>query len=96
MEIEKLLEDLSEDRVERIKEGRLDQSRTIRKFFLNSALRKTAVSMCAGETDDPVTSDIKRLIWLPGSLHGKTGFKVEIFSLDVPVLSYLLGEKLCV
>ncbi len=78
----KLLEDLSEERVTRIKEGRLDQSKTIRKFFLNSALRKTAVSMSAGETDEPVTCDIKRLIRLPGSLHGKTGFKVEKIALD--------------
>jgi len=29
-----------------------------------------------GESDEPVTSDIKRLIRLPSSLHGKTGFKV--------------------
>jgi len=29
-----------------------------------------------GETDEPVTSDIKRLIRLPSSLHGKTGFQV--------------------
>ena len=77
---EKLLEDLSEERVERIKEGRLDQSKTIRKFFLNNALRKTAVSIASGETDEPVTCDIKRLIRLPGSLHGKTGFKVEEIS----------------
>jgi len=79
---EKLLDDLSEERVKRIKEGRLDQSKTIRKFFLNSALRKTAVSMSAGETDEPVTCDVKRLIRLPGSLHGKTGFKVEKIKLD--------------
>ena len=73
---EKLLEDLSDVRVRRIKEGRLDQSKTIRKFFLNNALRKTAVSISAGETDEPVTCDVKRLIRLPGSLHAKTGFKV--------------------
>ena len=79
---EKLLEDLSEERVKRIKEGRLDQSKTIRKFFLNNALRKTAVSMGAGETDEPVTCDVKRLIRLPGSLHGKTGFKVVKIPLD--------------
>jgi len=79
---EKLLEDLSEERVKRIKEGRLDQSKTIRKFFLNNALRKTAVSMGAGETDEPVTCDVKRLIRLPGSLHGKTGFKVVKIHLD--------------
>jgi len=29
-----------------------------------------------GETDEPVTSDIKRLIRLPSSLHGKTGLRV--------------------
>ncbi len=29
-----------------------------------------------GETDEPVTSDIKRLIRLPSSLHGKTSFVV--------------------
>jgi DNA primase small subunit len=29
-----------------------------------------------GETDEPVTSDIKRLIRLPSSLHGKSGFEV--------------------
>jgi DNA primase small subunit len=79
---EKLLNDLSEERVRRIKEGRLDQSKAIRKFFLNNALRKTAVSMSAGETDEPVTCDVKRLIRLPGSLHGKTGFKVVKILLD--------------
>jgi DNA primase small subunit len=29
-----------------------------------------------GETDEPVTADVKRLIRLPGSLHGKTGLRV--------------------
>jgi len=79
---EKLLKDLSEDRVNRIKEGNLDQTKTIRKFFLNNALRKTAVSMSAGETDEPVTCDVKRLIRLPNSLHGKTGFKVRKIDID--------------
>jgi DNA primase small subunit len=79
---EKLLTDLSEERIKRIKEGKLDQSKTIRKFFLNNALRKTAVSMSAGETDEPVTCDVKRLIRLPGSLHGKTGFKVVELTVD--------------
>jgi len=79
---EKLLQDLSEERVKRIKEGQLDQSKMIRKFFLNNALRNTAVSMGAGETDEPVTCDVKRLIRLPGSLHGKTGFKVVKISLS--------------
>jgi len=79
---EKLLRDLSDERVKRIKDGLLDQSRIIRRFFLNSALRKTAVSMSAGETDEPVTCDTKRLIRLPSSLHGKTGLKVTRVNLD--------------
>jgi len=68
--------------VRRIKDGLLDQSKTIRKFFLNSALRKTAVSLSAGETDEPVTCDVKRLIRLPSSLHGKTGLKVVKIEVD--------------
>jgi DNA primase small subunit len=79
---EKLLQDFSEDRLHRIGEGKLDQSKTIRKFFLNNALRNTAVTMVAGETDEPVTCDVKRLIRLPGSLHGKTGFVVKKILLD--------------
>ena len=79
---EKLLQDLSDERINRIKKGQLDQTKTIRKFFLNNALRKTAVSFSSGETDEPVTCDVKRLIRLPGSLHGKTGFCVTPVTLD--------------
>jgi DNA primase small subunit len=79
---EKLVKELSEERISRIKDGLLDQSKTIRKFFLNNALRKTAVSLSAGETDEPVTCDIKRLIRLPYSLHGKTGFMVTKVTID--------------
>ena len=35
-----------------------------------------AVDLGKRETDEPVTSDIKRLIRMPGSLHGKTGLEV--------------------
>lgn len=35
-----------------------------------------------GETDEPVTSDIKRLIRLPTSLHGKTGLVVTPLKRD--------------
>lgn len=79
---ERLVAELSEERMRRIQDGLLDQSKTIRKFFLNSALRKTAVSLSAGETDEPVTCDVKRLIRLPSSLHGKTGFKVVKISVE--------------
>ncbi|MCI4349771.1 MAG: DNA primase small subunit PriS [Thermoplasmata archaeon] len=37
---------------------------------------KSAAIEVQGETDAPVTTDIHRLIRLPGSLHGGTGFRV--------------------
>jgi len=43
--------------------------------FLSIVELRVKVRM-RGETDEPVTSDIKRLIRLPSSLHGKTGFEV--------------------
>ena len=81
-EAEKLIKDLSEERIQRIQDGLLDQSKTIRRFFLNSSLRKTAVFLTAGETDEPVTCDVKRLIRLPYSLHAKTGFLVKKVNID--------------
>ena len=40
------------------------------------------MSLTAGETDEPVTCDIKRLIRLPFSLHGGTGFQVKKIDLN--------------
>jgi DNA primase small subunit len=39
-------------------------------------LPKAVAVQVQGETDAPVTTDIHRLIRLPGSLHGGTGFRV--------------------
>jgi DNA primase small subunit len=39
-------------------------------------------SRMEGQVDEPVTSDIKRLIRLPQSLHGKTGLKVVPMTRD--------------
>ncbi|MCD6409268.1 MAG: DNA primase small subunit PriS [Candidatus Verstraetearchaeota archaeon] len=39
-------------------------------------LLKAAVTQCACNIDERVTIDIKRLIRMPNSLHGKTGLKV--------------------
>ncbi|MFQ6059819.1 MAG: DNA primase catalytic subunit PriS [Thermoplasmata archaeon] len=46
-----------------------------RKGFLNRARESKS-----GKTDEPVTSDIKRLIRLPSSLHGKTGLRVVLLT----------------
>lgn len=40
------------------------------------ALEQHTMPLAKGETDEPVTADTKRLIRLPGSLHGKSGLKV--------------------
>jgi DNA primase small subunit len=41
-----------------------------------SLLEEEVKPRFSSEIDEPVTSDIKRLIRLPGSLHGKTGLRV--------------------
>lgn len=43
--------------------------------FINLVIAYSSVNL-KGETDEPVTTDIKRLIRCPGSLHGKTGLRV--------------------
>jgi DNA primase small subunit len=45
--------------------------------LLDVVLRHATVEV-QGETDAPVTTDIHRLIRLPGSLHGGTGFQVIV------------------
>jgi len=53
--------------------------------FVEEMVRKTveqAKVEVQGETDAPVTTDIHRLIRLPGSLHGGTGFRVVPLTRD--------------
>ena len=49
--------------------------------FIMSMLKDAAPRM-ASEVDKPVTPDIKRLIRLPGSVHGKTGLRVSHLTRD--------------
>lgn len=44
-------------------------------------LGKALIDQVRAIVDEPVTTDIHRLIRLPGSLHGKTGFLVKIIDL---------------
>ena len=81
-DIERLRKELTDDRIKRIERGLIDQSKFIRRFFLRTSIKKLSISSVAGETDEPVTCDIKRLIRLPTSLHGKTGFRVCEIDLD--------------
>jgi hypothetical protein len=45
-------------------------------------IREKVAMRQRGETDEPVTSDIKRLIRMPSSLHGKTGLQVVPLTRD--------------
>jgi DNA primase small subunit len=54
---------------------------TIDTDFLKFAASYSSINL-SGETDEPVTTDTKRLIRCPGSLHGKTGFRVISVPLD--------------
>ncbi|HYK93812.1 MAG TPA: DNA primase small subunit PriS, partial [Thermoplasmata archaeon] len=49
--------------------------RAVPEEFVATVLRAAAIEV-QGETDAPVTTDIHRLIRLPGSIHGGTGFRV--------------------
>ena len=49
--------------------------------FLDFVKQEVSVEL-KGETDEPVTSDVKRLIRLPSSLHGKTGLVVTPLKRD--------------
>jgi DNA primase small subunit len=66
---------ISEEKVEVFQHDALVNS-------LLSIIRHTTKIDLPGETDEPVTSDIKRLIRLPSSLHGKTGLRVTAMTRD--------------
>ena len=44
--------------------------------FLVKIMAEDVAFRLSGEVDEPVTADIKRLIRLPGSVHGKSGLRV--------------------
>ncbi len=67
--------------LDRIASGYIDQGRTVRSI-IHHVLRQETIPMAKGETDEPVTADTKRLIRLPGSLHGKSGLKVVTLRRD--------------
>ncbi len=70
-----------EKKVSSLKKGKIDGLSGIKKDIL-TAIIKHGVGEMAAVVDEPVTADIKRLIRLPGSLHGKSGMKVTALSID--------------
>lgn len=73
---------LTREKLAELRTGNVDAVRPLtHKAVLTSVARKASVK-AFGEADEPVTADVKRLIRLPGSLHGKTGLRVTPISVD--------------
>lgn len=75
--------DVGKRGVDRLREGRFD-------FFPRDSYRNKLIEVVMAHTlkkyrrevDEPVTADIRRLIRLPTSLHGKSGMRVVILKRD--------------
>ena len=78
---DRFLEDFDAARLRRIGEGYLEQGQVVKRVA-HHVLKQAALPLAKGETDEPVTADIKRLIRLPGSLHGKSGLRVVTLTRD--------------
>jgi DNA primase small subunit len=62
-----------------IRAGNLDSLKGLQdiwKHVINNYLADQFVEVLGGETDEPVTADVRRLIRCPGSLHGGSGLRV--------------------
>ncbi len=77
-----LLDGLSEDAIDRVREGRVDHVPALANKTVLHGLAEDARREAVGEADEPVTADVRRLIRLPGSLHGKTGLRVTPLTLE--------------
>lgn len=95
-----IVQNLTDARIGRIRElGYLEQFDFLTREAFVKALIEQAKLHAPGETDEPVTADIKRLIRLPGSLHGKTGLRVtpltvkEFESFDPLVDAVAFGDE---
>ncbi len=67
-----------EKTLDRVRSGVLDLFPNV----AGSSIASHGVELVRGATDEPVTSDIKRLIRMVGSLHGKTGMMVVPLTRD--------------
>jgi len=66
----------------RIEKGQIPRFGKQRWEGITKAVTKTVRVKSADRVDEPVTSDIKRLIRLPNSLHGKSSLEVKPLSIE--------------
>ncbi|MEA1985704.1 MAG: DNA primase catalytic subunit PriS [Euryarchaeota archaeon] len=75
---ERLIEVFNDpEKIEVLKKGNVSVLPTIRSNIFD-VLASQAVDRTSAHVDEPVTADIKRLIRLPGSLHGGSGMRVTL------------------
>lgn len=80
--IESYREDLTKSRDVIFVNNRMATLKKGTQDMLVKIMKEDVAYRLSGEVDEPVTADIKRLIRLPGSLHGKTGLKVMAVTRD--------------
>jgi len=67
-----------------MRSGNLDSLKNVQgiwPYVINNYLANQFVEVLGGETDEPVTADVRRLIRCPGSLHGGSGMRVTPLTL---------------
>ena len=69
------------DQIETIRNGNLNALKSAPRMFWETLIEE-AVNELGVHVDEPVTADVKRLIRMPGSLHGKSGMKVVPLTLS--------------
>ncbi|AEH60291.1 DNA primase, small subunit [Methanosalsum zhilinae DSM 4017] len=69
----------NEDEIDLLRNGKIGNLSKMPVGFIKQ-IAYAGINEMIANVDEPVTSDIKRLIRLPGSLHGGSGMKVTVLS----------------
>jgi DNA primase small subunit len=77
-----LLDQIDAEAIAKVREGSVDHVPALANKSVLDAIAHAVRTEAVGEADEPVTADVRRLIRLPGSLHGKTGLRVTPLTLD--------------
>ncbi len=80
--LEKIQEDLRKSRNLIFENNKMVTLKNNTQDLLIKIMTEDVAYRLSGEVDEPVTADIKRLIRLPGSIHGKSGLKVVPLTRD--------------
>ena len=80
--IENYQEDLKKSRTLIFENNKMSTLGKNTQEFLVKIMAEDVAYRLSGEVDEPVTADIKRLIRLPGSVHGKSGLRVMPLTRD--------------